>query len=227
MGVGLHPGSVGPGGGGAGLAALYHRGTAETTLSQAHVMGDTEINLASADGVEAGMWIAIRDPRVALEVARVDAVAGSVVTIPAPGLTAARANGLGVQISPLVGAAAWLELPEPSGGAYSHLDVRFLYEFPRVNGGLASSSGRSAGAYMVPQHSWYETLSNRGYWWAGGNRDAGLASYTVGGLNYTGSFTSGASLEYNPTTRRLFFDLIGTTGNTFAPQITNLIVLGR
>ena len=213
-------------GGGGGLELLVARNAAATTLAAAAGAGDTVLSVAATDGLLAGDPLAV-GLEFGHEIVAVDEAA-STVEIEAGGLTAAAALGAAVDNSPLFGDGATLDLADPGAGRrYAEIDVRLLYDLPQLNGNPAFYNGRSTGAFYAPRGSWYETLANFGYWFAGGNDEAGLDSYTVGVIHGTSSAAGNTwSVEFHPAAHRLSLLLVAGVPS-FAPRAYNLIVAGR
>ena len=156
----------------------------------------------------------------------VEGIAGDVLEIAAPGIVAEAPSGADVAYDPMYGADSVIQLPD---GPYNEIEVTLLYDLPQVNGNPAFYSGRSRGAYFSSHASWYQTLTNFSYWYAGSNTDPALTSYSVGVLHGTAS--PGANqwtVEYEVATHRLILlPVVPGRTHSFLPRIYDLVVTGR
>lgn len=134
------------------------------------------------------------------------------------------------------------ELPEPSSGkTYKYIEFEVLYGF-----GTDPSFDDSANEYVNSAHhgetqgkffeegteksSWYKGLNQQGVWDSGPNQDDSFTSYTVGILRY-GQLNNPlvcVTIEYNPTTRRLFFQNVLSEAPTGShlPHVISLMAVG-
>ena len=211
-------------GGAGGLSLVYGAKSVETTLDGAHLAGATVLRVDDATGLAAGRIHVTGEVHTATAVDE----SANTVTIEAPGLAAAQADGRIVGQAPLVGADDTLTLP---GGPYAELDIRLLYDLRHLTSGVESYSGRNAGAFYsagMTRSSWVETLTGSNYWWAFTNIDTG-STYSVGLVHATSSLTFNSwSIELDPATSRLSF-LPTDPGMTVSrlPRVYSLIVAGR
>lgn len=219
------PATPGPAAGGA-LDVLYAGTMAEGALSGAHVLGATTLTLASADGFRDDMTFGVGVE--SHDIVAVDAGANQ-VEIAAPGLLGAYVDGDACFCAPMWGADDVIALPAPAGATqYSELDCWMLYDLPQANGNPAFYSGRSLGDYVAPHLSWFHSLTNFSYWYAGGNTEEGLASYSIGVVHGTVSVSNLWALDYELATNRLI--LIpgdASLAVSFIPRIYQLAVAGR
>ena len=208
---------------GGGLSLIYAGAAAETALAGAHASGATVLSVADASVLRAGRVYVGGEIHT---IEAVDAVANT-ATIAAPGLTADQADGAPVGHAPLVGTGDVLALP---AGPWAELDVRLLYDMPRTGGG-SFYNGRSSGAFYsdgAVRSSWVETLSNFSYWFAFGNAEPALQTYSVGLLHATAGLANAWTVEFDPATHEL--SLVQADPNTaasFLPRVYDLIVAGR
>ena len=220
---GLPPGGTAVDGGN-DLSILYAAQMAESTLSGAHAAGATTLTLADVAGFRDDMTLGLGVE--AHDIVSVDEAVNQ-VEIAAPGIVAAAyVDGAGVFAAPMFGAAD----VRPIAGAsqYAELDVRFLYDLPQLNGNPPFYNGRSTGAFFAPHASWYESLTNFSYWYAGGNTAAGLPSYSVGLVHATAAFANFWSVDYEIDADRLIFlPADPSLAVAFAPRVRRLVVAGR
>ena len=221
---------------GGGLGIVYAGTMAESTLAGAHVLGATTLTVADATGFRTDMRFGLHAPLVSPAVGTVeyhDIVsvdeATNEVEIAAPGLSGRHASGIACFAAPMWGADDVLALPAPAGAAhYAELDARFLYDMPQLNGNNSFYSGRSHGAWFSPHASWYETLTNYSYWYAGGNTEEGQASYSLGVIHATSSLSNFWTVDYEPAGNRLILlPADPNTADSFAPRIQQLTLAGR
>ena len=214
-------------GGGGGLSILYAGSMAESTLSGAHVMGATTLTLASAAGFRADMTLGLGVE--AHDIVSVDEAANQVEIAPPGIVAAAYVDGAAVFAVPMFGADDALAIPAPAGASqYTELDVRCLYDMPQANGNPSFYNGRSAGAYYSPHASWFETLTNQSYWFAGGNTEPGLASYSLGVIHATSSLANLWALDYEPAGNRLILlPANPALVVSYIPRIYQITVVGR
>ena len=220
---GLPPGGAAVDGGG-GLSILYAGTMAESTLAGAHALGATTLTLASAAGFRADMTFGVGrvEPH---DIVAVDMDANE-IEIAAPGLGAAYVDGAAVFCAPMFGAAGALALP--GGARLAEIDVRFSFDLPRAAGD-PFYNGRSDGAYYADPHaSWYRSLTNFSYWYAGGNTESDLPSYTVGLAHATAGFANFWVVDYEIATGRLIF-LPADPGiaAAYVPRVRVLTCAGR
>ena len=219
------PATPGPAAGGA-LSVLYAGTMAESTLSGVHVLGATTLTLASAaefrDDMTFGIGVEAHD------IVSVDAGANQ-VEIAAPGLLANYVDGAACFCAPMWGADDTLALPAPAGATqYAELDCWMLYDLPQSNGNPSFYSGRSLGDYVAPHASWFHSLTNYSYWYAGGNVEEGLASYSVGVVHGTVSAVNFWALDYELATNRLIFlPADPSLAVSLIPRIYHLALAGR
>ena len=227
--------AAGAGAGATAAQVLYARAIAETTLSGAHQAAATVLTLADAAGIRADMRFGLyRHTSMGgnLEYHDIESVdaAADTVTIASPGLGQAQAAGQACFATPMWGADDAIALPAPASGArYAELDCRLLFDVPNLSGSDASYNGRSIGRFTAPHASSYASLASYGDWWAGGNTEEGLDSYSVGIVHGRYSDTRNIwTLDYELATNRLVLlpadaSLVPTT----APRIYQLVVTGR
>lgn len=225
---------AGPGGTGAGLSVLYAGTMVETTISGAHAAGSTTIVLADASGFRTDMRFGSQLPVMNAgsveyhDIVSVDEAAGE-IEIAAPGLIGAHAGGTACFAAPMWGADDTLVLPAPAGAAhYSELDCWLLYDLPQLNGNNAFYSGRSLGDYVAPNASSYHSLTTYSYWYADGNTEEGLASYSVGVVHATASLSNLWTVDYELATNRLVL-VPGAAALVvgFAPRVYQMTLVGR
>ena len=222
--VGIGP-AIGPEtGGGGGLSLVFAGGAVETALSSAPARGATLLNVVDASVLRRGRG------HVAGEVITIEAIDETANTVTLEAGLRSRQHVAGVQVgqAPLVGADDVLALP---AGPYAELDVRLLYDLPQT-GGSTLYSGRSSGAFYsdgAMRSSWVETLSNFNYWFAFGNTDPSLATFSVGLVHGTGDLNSNAwTVEFDRSTYELsFLPADPNQAVAFLPRARELIVAGR
>ena len=103
-----------------------------------------------------------------------------------------------------------------------------LYDLPQLNGNRAFYSGRSLGDYVAPNASAYHSLTNFSYWYAGGNTEEGLPSYSIGVVHSTSSLANLRTVDYELATNRLV--LVpgdASLAVSFAPRVYQMMVVGR
>ena len=220
-------GDTGVGGGGGLRLLAAGTGVTGPTLSGQYAIGATVLTLLATPAEMAAIRVGHR-ARIGPEFHRITAVdeASRQVTIADPGLLQANVNGP-FSTALLYGEDDVLQLPDPAGGGYTHLDVRFLYETRRTTGQPGPYGGRCAGGYFSPGASWYESLQDPNYYWfAGGNTDEGLASYTVGVIHALNTIANAWGLQFDPATNRLFFLNIDGNASNYMPRLSELVVAG-
>ena len=194
----------------------------ETTLDGAHNAGDTELTVDDASD------LALDRVRVRGELHAIEAIdeAANRITIGAPGLAAAQANGVRVDQAPILGADDTLTL---DGGPWAELDIRILWDLRRPTASADTYNGRSSGAYYSgdPAWAWFETLTNYSYWWANAQTDV-AATWSVGLIHATAGVANAWSVEFDPATGQLsLLPVDDSLTVSFIPRAYRLIAAGR
>ena len=222
--------NFGAGAGGGAMRTLYTGGSEGVVLTGVHPVGTTALVVADAMSVKPGDYLRASIPSASLDIYQVEAVVGSTLTIPAPGLVNALPDAQVLVASSMAGVGASLFL----GRGLRALEVDLDFQLPQLTGNVAYYGGQSHGKYngQPKGSSSWDILSNYSVWNSGYAAAASAAmpddDYAVGMIVGTVTVAVNAFyINYNPVMGTLTFkEVTAGAAHAFAPEVVTIIAIG-